>query len=961
VVGRTIDDGVVPSRISPIFRDREELSASSDLSKDITEALRHSRYLIVICSPNAVASRWVNEEINAFKRMGREDRILALIVNGEPNAHVAKGFTAEDECFPEAMRPVLLRSGDDTSVYKDRLAADLRRGKDSKSNAKLRLLAGLLAINFDELKQREQERRRQFLVGLTTLACAISVLMIGLAIFATVQWQRAEDNEAQARRRLAEFYGERGRQVLLSGDPGKAAPFLSAAYQDDPSRTQVKLLLGISLRSLDGQVFALNGHTDEIRQVAFSSDGKKIVTEQFGGLLKVWDASNGTLLRTLEPKNYTIGVLFLLSGDELFSADQGKVRFWDLSKHDDAVEFVHGYSEIHDLAVSQDGKFLATASEVNLQGETTTIKVWDVPSRSLVASLSHGLKTYSIEFSQDGSRLLTAGDDGNVDLWEWRSQKKLFEFKHGSPVEMARFSPDENIIASCGQQTGVKLWSAGADIPVATFADAAKFQNAAVLEFNRTGELLLGADYNNVYLWNLKTYKLAAKCGPVDRLNSACFSSDGSLVLACSADRTARIWRTVDGQLIATLAGHSANATDCKFSPDGNRVVTVGADRRGIVWDWERLAAPIPREKFGHAVRKLDFRPKSGDLIIASALAEPRLGIWYAKTATLKVVLKHPTDNSAGGTMQNMLWALSPNGAEVATWGPDRSARVWSLVSGVALRNLAHANRVLALDFSPMGDQIATVSWDGTVSIWGSNSDIPSSQFKVPGVHTVKFIPGGQNLLTLDGTDATVWSKVGRQIFSLNGHTDQILLAKCTPDGQFIVTGSADKTARIWRVSDGSQVATLGPHAYRVQALELSQDGKTVATSGGTGLVLFWATETGRALAQWETPSRSRPKAIAFAPGNDFVAITDNSEIYLVNPYTGVALSKVKATNYEVSALAFSADGNVILIGDANGRVRAWPLMTPVGTPKQVEALLARVGPWQLIEGALVQRGTAPP
>ena len=62
-----------------------------------------------------------------------------------------------------------------------------------------------------------------------------------------------------------------------------------------------------------------------------------------------------------------------------------------------------------------------------------------------------------------------------------------------------------------------------------------------------------------------------------------------------------------------------------------------------------------------------------------------------------------------------------------------------------------------------------------------------------------------------------------------------------------------------------------------------------------------------------------------------------------------------------MTAIAFSAAGDVMLIGDANGRVRAWPLMAPVGTPQQVEAIVARVGPWQLVKGALVPHGTTAP
>ena len=85
LVGLKTPAGTIPKRIAPIFRDREELPSATDLGEVVNKALRDSANLIVICSPHAVASHWVNEEILTFKRLGRTDRIFCFIVAGEPN------------------------------------------------------------------------------------------------------------------------------------------------------------------------------------------------------------------------------------------------------------------------------------------------------------------------------------------------------------------------------------------------------------------------------------------------------------------------------------------------------------------------------------------------------------------------------------------------------------------------------------------------------------------------------------------------------------------------------------------------------------------------------------------------------------------------------------------------------------------------------------------------------------
>jgi antiphage defense system Thoeris ThsB-like protein len=127
---------------------------------NIKKALRESRYLIVICSPHAAQSRWVGEEIKTYKQLDRDDRILALIVDGEPNASDGKtGFKIEDECFHEAMRYRIAGDGTLSPQRTESIAADAREGKDGKNNAKLKLLAGLLGISYDDLRRRDHERR----------------------------------------------------------------------------------------------------------------------------------------------------------------------------------------------------------------------------------------------------------------------------------------------------------------------------------------------------------------------------------------------------------------------------------------------------------------------------------------------------------------------------------------------------------------------------------------------------------------------------------------------------------------------------------------------------------------------------------------------------------------------------------------------------------------------------------
>ena len=183
----------LPRRIFPIFRDREELPTSSDLGSMIARALEQSRCLIVICSPRAAKSHWVNQEILDFKRLGGAERILALIVDGEPNAADGKpGFSVEAECFPEALRYALGADGNlDKNQPTEPIAADARPGMDGRANSRLKLVAGILGINYDDLKRREERRRRRQQRIVVAVSTALVLIFAGLAAAAFLQWRMA--------------------------------------------------------------------------------------------------------------------------------------------------------------------------------------------------------------------------------------------------------------------------------------------------------------------------------------------------------------------------------------------------------------------------------------------------------------------------------------------------------------------------------------------------------------------------------------------------------------------------------------------------------------------------------------------------------------------------------------------------------------------------------------------------
>ena len=177
----------LPARLYPIFRDRDEMASAQDLSDSIRQAIDDSDALIVMCSPAAAASPWVNEEIHRFRDSGRGNRIFCYLVAGSPDA------AAADCAFP----PALLHDREGAPLHEP-LAADATPGGDGRRNAMLKIAAGLLGVGVDELKRRYAQRQVRLWSSVAVGALCVAALTVGLALYAFKQRQESDLRRAQA-------------------------------------------------------------------------------------------------------------------------------------------------------------------------------------------------------------------------------------------------------------------------------------------------------------------------------------------------------------------------------------------------------------------------------------------------------------------------------------------------------------------------------------------------------------------------------------------------------------------------------------------------------------------------------------------------------------------------------------------------------------------------------------------
>lgn len=271
LTGKLTSNGVIPSRLTPIFRDRHELAAADDLGEEIEEALASSHCLIVLCSPAAAASRWTNDEIATFKRLHPDGCIIAAITSGEPFASDIAGREAE-ECLPPALRQKYDRRGRPTGRRAEPLAADLRQGGGGRRLGFLKIVAGMLDVGLDDLVQREQLRRQRRLAWITAAALAAMLVAIALAVTAINARDAARDQRREAESLVEFMVGDLkdkldpiGRLDVLDGVGSRVLAYYSK--QDTSELTDAALLQRSRALSLMAQVAYQRGNLTSAQQL----------------------------------------------------------------------------------------------------------------------------------------------------------------------------------------------------------------------------------------------------------------------------------------------------------------------------------------------------------------------------------------------------------------------------------------------------------------------------------------------------------------------------------------------------------------------------------------------------------------------------------------------------------------------------------------------------------------------
>ncbi len=701
-------------------------------------------------------------------------------------------------------------------------------------------------------------------VGLAALILAVLAGIFNLQASRNLSEARANFAQAESLRLAAQA------NILLAqgGDPQAAALLSIRALQADFSMP-ADAALSASLNQLyNRQIF--RGHTGAVYSVAFSPDGKLVLTASQDGTARLWDIATGNELRR-------------------FAGHKGGLAA---------------------AAFSPDGRYIVTG------GNDQTIRLWDAASGAQLRLLSgHAAGVSSVAFSPDGRYVLSASGDTTAELWDAASGQPVRTFSgHAGLVSQAVFSPDGHYVLTGSYDDTVRLWDVATADMVQTFSPPASgFFNPRItsVAYSPDGRYIVaGSTDQTATLWDAASGGLICTfTGHTASVDAVAFSPDGSQVITAGNDRTARVWSTSACREVRRYAGFADGIRSVAFSPDGQGVLIGGED--GSV---ELLAAPgaAPLRTFAprsSGPRMLGFTPGCDCRVVETTGGIDSVAFSPDGHIVLTAGEDHIArlwDRATGAELRDLIGhtdrinvaAFSPDGRYVATAGDDKSIRLWDAQTGSQLRLMTASFAVYGLAFSPDGKSILTTSLSSYASTSASS---PAAGYRASLLwetatgRELRAFNYGPSMEYGDFSSFTAFSPDGARAIVVATLVDGVvfdvatgdaicLLQPSSPgyaadfptsvafsrDGRYVLTGSDDKTARLWDVATCHEIRIFTDKSSTVNSVAFSPDGKYVLTGHDDDKARLWDLVTGALLREFTGHTRWI-KSVAFSPDGKYV------------------------------------------------------------------------------------------
>ncbi len=700
-----------------------------------------------------------------------------------------------------------------------------------------------------------EARSQRFLRALVVVFALGFVLAAGLAALAFQARNQAEENEAEAvaQQDIAEQNASLARSLALSANArnalneGDHSLALALAIEARQTRASVPLEVERTLANIafgPGVRHYMAGHEASVTDVAFSPDGTRAASGDMLGVVILWDVQTGeALLRYQEHSESVTSVAFSPDGRRVLSGSLDETAvLWDTVTQAVIRRFEGHQAQINAVAFSVDGThvFTGAGNFEDVTGEDTVMRMWNVINGERVRDFVHLGAVLSIATHPDGLSIATTSGGANGTPGQGDRRGRLWNINTGALVQRYEgFSglPRDVAFSPTGDQMVIGTWDVA---------------NAGTVRVFNTGSSIEQQRF----------------FGHPDIVTEVAFIPDGQRVVSASRDFTVRLWDLETSTEVGHYAMHNEHVQGLEVSPDGTYLLTS----TGNVGENYDVPLTVSVE---NAVRLIDLQSRN------------EIAHWRAHDDWIFAV------------------AYSPDGSRLASGAGsffeaegDNSVRIWDTATHEeVLRLEGHSNTPDFILFTPDGEQVFTIAWDGVVILWdattgeeirryaghtdrghalalhsdgtrllSTGSDRVVIEWDVEtgqelrrweafdsAVYTVAYAPNGQTFLTGDGSGAIIlWDNgSGEEVLRFEGHENRVERVIFSPDGTQFASASRDATIRIWDVAGGDPLRVLLGHANVVTDIAYDAEGRVLASSGSDATVRVWDVTTGEEMRRF--------------------------------------------------------------------------------------------------------------
>ena len=820
--------GLKSNQIGRIFRDEDELEAAPNLPEKIKLELNDSEHLIVVCSPNSRTSKWVNAEVNYYQSLGRHNYIYALLIEGD-----------ETSAFPPSLQADS-KKADNPINSNMPLAIDFRKQPGERwwqrltrqRNEKLRLLAALIGCRFDDLRQRDQERRRWQVFTASMFGVVIVLLLVSSMFYALFQQRQKEIN-------LALTFFSRASEAKFHDDKLAAKLLFAKAltlYDDPEIRAKVVENWFSEVRwnwdaSFPEKTYGGADPSDAKFKISINSRGKSILTTDWDGVIRIWDIKSGRLLKSRKIDGQELTLATHESSNHLAIGDKlGRIFILDLT---------------------------------NLEGsELVKLK----------------FPVLSLTFSTDGETIVAGLDGGGLVMFRTSNGEKIHEISsHGYRVENVSY---------LGRDMKYFAWGAEFDVFLTNTNDLkTELLNRQTgwiesIAANPAGDLLaVAGEDRTIKILDFVQNRIRNLEGSLQTVMDITFDSDGQRIISGGRDGVVRVWRVSDGRQefvlkidkhevhsVSTYEGITAiaaadvsgrlrvwsksekieklliepkpqdptmnNWIEALFPSDEQGLLAVTNGGQTLIWRSIQESTSIISEKLMQlGVQSVDINPDGKQIAaIPYYLDEIILSELSGRSSTRSIKFENPVfvswisdSNILVRSEDRQIWSIQMNGSEqlrklvlqkgnhfdthpatnqVAIEIGSGNFVVGSLIDQ-SLKNHCQIeeSKGFAPKFNYIGNQLAILSTD-RVSVWDL-SECHRLWYSESKPTVVAFSRDNRWLAIADWRDFSVAIhdlSTGNLVSRLSGHTKPIRTLVFTKDNNYLVSGGEDKSIRAWDI-----------------------------------------------------------------------------------------------------------------------------------------------------------------